>query len=70
MAINLKNRKTYQLKRKKREGSARVGAKTFKSEEAAHAYAKQMGYTSYELYNKRINDEKKKIVIVLNESSE
>lgn len=63
MAVNLKNRKTYHLQRRKREGRLNR-PKTFKTEEAAHAYAKEMGYTSYELYNKRVTDDKKKLVVV------
>lgn len=69
MSVNLKNRKTYHLQRRKREGSTN-SPKTFKTEEAAHAYAKEMGYTSYDLYNKRVNDEKKKLVVVPKDTSE
>lgn len=64
MSVHLKNRKTFQLSRLKRN-RATNRAKSFSSEDAANAYAKENGIENYELHNKAFeNSAKKKIVII------
>lgn len=64
MSVHLKNRKTFQLSRLKRN-RATNRRKSFTSEEAANIYAKENGIVNYELHNKTFdNSAKKKIVII------
>ena len=59
------------IKRKLSDGylpNRKKGAKTFKTEEAANAYAKEQGYKKYKLEDLAANKESKnKIRIVLEE---